>query len=114
MSPFVYMYIYTHTHSAIPLKPAKYGTVTGLQFQAKSAHLRGRTEQGPVPSKVSAVLIKDPEGNQPEGRESGRPCPEITTSSEPETRLDLGGPPVDAVLRMLASLLSAVGAAEPL
>ena len=33
---------------------------------------------------------------------------------EPETRLDLGGPPVDAVLRMLASLLSAVGAAEPL
>ena len=32
---------------------------------------------------------------------------------EPETRLDLGGPPVDAVLRMLASLLSAVGAAEP-
>ena len=59
------------------------------------------------------MLIKDPEGNRPEGHESGRPCPEITTSSEPETRLDLGGPPVDAVLRILASLLSAVGAAEP-
>ena len=45
--------------------------------------------------------------------ESGRPCPEATTSSEPETSLDLGGPPVDAVLRILGSLLSAVGAAEP-